>query len=302
MKNSENDHLEIIKRLNQENKRLFEENKKYKRILDSQNKQFSWLTGMAFYFIAGPNLIDSIKNFFVNLIENKKVTIDDSANLVAALIKRFTRIGIIGLVLTIVPIILLLWQNIEIKNQNQLIYEQLTNEQQNNLSKTLFGEVRQKQEAIVKYLKLLKPPNGIYQLAGINLSAVIIPKNINFKNADLRRANLIDSIFANNDLSFADLSHSSLIKADLSEVNLSYANLSNADLVGANLRSTNLEGARLNNTNLSGADLSFANLENAIFDEACHNSKDCENTDEKEGCTRWPKNFDIKKAKLKYCE
>lgn len=80
----------------------------------------------------------------------------------------------------------------------------------------------------------------------------------NFKDADLRRANLIG----------ANLKGANLRGADLSRANLRRANLEGADLSGATLLSTNLPGANLKGADLSGADLTGSNLIQSDFTDA----------------------------------
>jgi uncharacterized protein YjbI with pentapeptide repeats len=87
----------------------------------------------------------------------------------------------------------------------------------------------------------------------------------NFRNADLRGADLSEAAcvqtnfreakLQQSDLSGANLSAADLRKANLREANLSNANLSGADLSGADLRGANLSRALFIETNLSGADL-----------------------------------------------
>jgi uncharacterized protein YjbI with pentapeptide repeats len=73
----------------------------------------------------------------------------------------------------------------------------------------------------------------------------------NFRDADLRDADLSDADLRCADLSDADLSYANLKNADLS-----YADLRGADLKNAHLSDADLRRVDLRNANLRGADLS----------------------------------------------
>jgi Pentapeptide repeats (8 copies) len=90
----------------------------------------------------------------------------------------------------------------------------------------------------------------------------------NFKEADLRKADLIA----------ANLQEANLRRADLSRANLRRANLEGADLSGATLLSTNLPGANLKDADLTGADLTGSNLIHADFTGATLDNIILENT------------------------
>lgn len=106
---------------------------------------------------------------------------------------------------------------------------------------------------------------------------------INFRYAQLYKANLSEANLRGAYLIEANLSEANLIGANLSDAELSGANLSDAELGGANLSDAdlflaelngtelwgaNLSGANLSGANLSGADLSEADLSGAILDGA----------------------------------
>ena len=91
---------------------------------------------------------------------------------------------------------------------------------------------------------------------------------LNFADADLRGAYLIQS-----DLVAIKLSHAALTDANLSDANLTEANLASAHLLRANLSDADLTNAdlrraNLTNANLSGTDLSDADLDGAIVSGA----------------------------------
>lgn len=109
-------------------------------------------------------------------------------------------------------------------------------------------------------------------------------RQVNFKKAEMYRANFIGANLQEALLSQALLTQANLTGAQLQNANLSQANLTRADLTdcdltkanlhkailhgavlrGANLRDSNLTGASLSGTNLSETDLRGANLTGSI--------------------------------------
>lgn len=86
----------------------------------------------------------------------------------------------------------------------------------------------------------------------------ILADSKDFRERDIRKANLMK-------IDFSD--------CDLRSVNFSYSNLKdcifrNADLRGASLWNANLEGADFTNANLEDADLDYAKLRGAILFKA----------------------------------
>ncbi len=89
-----------------------------------------------------------------------------------------------------------------------------------------------------------------------------------FRNSQLRRANLHGMDLSNADFSGADLSYANLRDANLSSANLQEAYLNEADLTGANLQKANLKKASLIKTYLIKANLQSAILDEAYFTNA----------------------------------
>jgi uncharacterized protein YjbI with pentapeptide repeats len=100
--------------------------------------------------------------------------------------------------------------------------------------------------------------------AKINLEGAILD-GANFKNVDLRNANLGLASIKNAALMFADLRGANLIGADLSEANLTEAYLGSTNLSGAELTQANLADAFLGEANLSGAFFKGVNLSGAYL-------------------------------------
>lgn len=100
-------------------------------------------------------------------------------------------------------------------------------------------------------------------LQGAFLQHAHLPR-VNFRVAELWKANLRRAFLRKADLTDADLTEANLQRAFLKE-----ADLSEADLRGADLRGAKLQGAKLQGADLRGADLRGAlNLTQAQIEEA----------------------------------
>jgi len=96
------------------------------------------------------------------------------------------------------------------------------------------------------------------------LSNVLKSGNIDLWNRYIR-------FFKNIDINIIfDFRNADLRNANLSNANLRFANLSNANLRFANLRNADLRNANLRNADLKNADLKNADLRNANLDFSLH--------------------------------
>lgn len=104
-------------------------------------------------------------------------------------------------------------------------------------------------------------------LSGANLVHTTFYK-AKLSRATLYKAQLDEADFRNADLRGADLSEAACIQTNLREAKLQQSDLSGANLSAADLRKANLREANLSNANLSGADLSGADLRGAYLSRA----------------------------------
>lgn len=93
-------------------------------------------------------------------------------------------------------------------------------------------------------------------------------RSADLTDANLRFANLEESILVDADLREADLTRSNLRFADLSHARADGASLREADLLGADLSGITLRGASLSRARLSRSDLRNARLDGADLSEA----------------------------------
>jgi len=75
---------------------------------------------------AGPKLTNSLEEWMrVKESNDSSKTITATANLIAAIFRRFMRVGFILILLAVIPMILIVWQNIIMERQNQSLINQI---------------------------------------------------------------------------------------------------------------------------------------------------------------------------------
>ena len=102
--------------------------------------------------------------------------------------------------------------------------------------------------------------NGHVIKPGANLHGSYLWKNDKLVGADLRRANLSNSL-----IDEANLTRAKLNKADISNASLKKSILVGADLSGADLTNTRARSANFSGADLSGADLQLTDLRGSDF-------------------------------------
>lgn len=265
----------------------------------------SWLIKGARGFVLGIDLDKAINNTLNELPKPKPETI---SNLLAHLIYRFTRLGIIGLVVAVIPTwilwiqtqkitaqnILLGQQNTLLERQNDKIDYQINLEESTRRSSLVFlmGNIMDKIDEELKdafnvdsKTRRLSP-----QLIGriVALSQSLKPYRFLDTNADTltkpyspERSQLLLSL-VNSELdqvTYKEIfSRATFAYADLSNANLSFMTLSGANFTEVDFRGANLSDTDFTNSNLSFAyvqgvklfhsDFSNANLFGANFSDA----------------------------------
>ncbi|MEO1365903.1 MAG: pentapeptide repeat-containing protein [Acidobacteriota bacterium] len=237
----------------------------------------------------GPGLVKAARNYFEHTKAGEPATPRESAELFAAIVRRVTAVGGLGLAVAAVPMVLLWRQNGLIADQNEFFQEQNSKIQKqlddqaadtllvrkNELLRTIYetkecdvkelpkGEgqcpplhpLRLRQEAVVALAGLVDHTN----LSRANLRYAILTgailNKVNLGGADLRQAYLFGA-----DLNEAHFIGADLVGVYLSQAHLRGADLTDTDLTGADLRRANLSRAALSHANLRDADLSGANL------------------------------------------
>ena len=246
------------------------------------------------------SLVDSIKAWLrARKTVRDPLPVDETAEMLAAMFRRVINVGIVGIVVAGLPLAVLLWQSLLMREQNAAIRIQNKQiqtqfEQQKGLMQEQNAEMREQNVAIRTQNETMR-------------------RQVNHQAADtliVRRAQLLDIIYECEEpeveeskvketeptaepsvckpkahrrarqeavLAFvkierdrdvhADLTRAPLCNVDLNAANLSNVNLSNASLCRAALEKANLSYANLWGAYLRDAHLSRANLTGAGLGE-----------------------------------
>ncbi len=92
--------------------------------------------GLGARILAGPELRASSRAWFEKLSKiemPRELASPETADLATALVRRVVRVGIAGLLLAALPVILLLWQNFLIREQNAAIQKQVEQQESDAL-------------------------------------------------------------------------------------------------------------------------------------------------------------------------
>lgn len=288
---------------------LLRENAMLKEKLKKLNtkKSFSKKRGVFKFvgtLIAGKNLKQSIYNSINEFNEQHKISIDTTSNLIASLIKRITRIGVIGLLIAILPTTLMFYQNSLLKIQNQKIETQthlteasrrstqmfimgevlsdINSELKNNgssrLSNTLAGRIIGLSRAMKPYRymvgdklieKSISPERGqlLISLCKSKIASSFLVDEI-LQESDFTKSELMNAKLRGTVLRYVNLNNANLSGSDLMNVDFKNASLKNTDLTYVEMDDVNLSNANLENANLTGAFLIRANLSGADLSNA----------------------------------
>ena len=100
--------------------------RRYRQLVRAQGKGLSILGRISTSIFLGTGLSVAISQWLVAIKRNEGgVPIEDTANLVAALVKRVIRIGIVTITLALIPLALLLWQNLIMSDQYLALITQI---------------------------------------------------------------------------------------------------------------------------------------------------------------------------------
>jgi uncharacterized protein YjbI with pentapeptide repeats len=273
-----------IQELEKENLILKERLAKLENSNPSKKKRWQFFIKFTATFIAGKKLKTSIYNSIQEFNEQKRISIQTTSDLVASIVRRLTRIGLVAILFALLPTTLMIYQNHLLKKQNSKIQEQtylaeasrrsaqmfimgdilsdinteLETKKTKKLSKTLVGR-------IVGLSRAMKPYR--YLVNDKLIEKPISPERgqllITLCKSDINAAFFEDQILQESDFTKSELKGVNLYNVVLRGVNLKDADLSDANLVNIDARS-----ARFENANLKNVDLGFANLSNAVLASA----------------------------------
>ncbi|WP_298423237.1 pentapeptide repeat-containing protein [uncultured Kordia sp.] len=273
-----------IEKLKQENEALRNELDRIQESKQKSHKQKFWILKKWATFFIGVRLKKSILNALDEFDTNKNLSKDTVADLASNIIWRFTRIGIITLLIALLPTILLFQQNQLIKSQNKLFGVQ--NE-----------KVQLQNDLIKKQNKRIDQQTFLTEASRRSSQMFIMGEVLSDINEELESANNEERVLSNAlvgriiSLSMAMkpyryLENDSLIQKPLSpergqllisliesrmdsllfinriikNANFNYAELQSANMKDANLKWADLRASNFKHANLGGADLTFADL------------------------------------------
>ena len=283
------------KNLQQENKNLKSRNEELQAKLDAieknnqQKTKFQlWLGRIGLGFLLGPGLNSSMQQLYTELPANVKR--DTLADVTTQVIWRFTRIGLLAVLVAMIPTILLWQQNQKIdeqtklfQKQNDKIDSQIQLEESSrrgnlivmmsNIMDKVDEEIRRAQEQGDSSRSL--SPQLIGRIGALSYAFrpyrflqdnVLIEKPLSPERGQLLLALVnsdLDSLTYRNIYREATFEQAYLEKANFREANLSKAVLNNANLSYADLWNANLNKAKLRYANLAYANLTRADLSNS---------------------------------------
>ncbi len=262
--------------------------------------------GLVALVLLGPGLLKAARRYFRRARAGDPLPPDETAELFAAIVRRVSAVGALGLLVAAIPTLLLWRQNALIAKQNEYFQDQNAKIQNQLLAQ---ARATQKQEAdtlLVRRNELLRtiyetvscepqelsegetrcPPKhplrlrqeAVLALAQLDQERLDLSeadlRGAVLRRVDLRGANLRDADLSDAYLPDADFRGALLLRTDLESANLRNADLSRADLLSANLKDADLGSANLELANLSRADLTGADYLNAKqLSEACGSSE-----------------------------
>ncbi len=245
-----------------------------------------------FKIFIGKGLKDAFYKLFSDLREKKNITTETLSELAAAIVRRFTRIGLLSLIVVATPIVFAILQYCLLYNQNKLIAQQNTRieqqtylveaqrrsalvflmgnifEEVNNELKGKKGKERQLSPQLIGRIIALSHSLTPYKfLVGDNLTdREYSPERgqllITLVNSDIDSASL-ETIYFN-----ANFTQSYLENVTFKEKNLKYCDLSKSNLKRANLQYADLTFTKLIDATLIGTDFSYAKLYRTDFYDA----------------------------------
>jgi uncharacterized protein YjbI with pentapeptide repeats len=275
---------ERIKELEKENSKLKEHLEKFQNSKKSSPKKWKFFVKFTATFFAGKKLKNSIYNSIQEFNEQKRISLNTTSDLIANLIKRLTRVGVIALLFALLPTTLMIYQNSLIKTQNKKIQEQtylaeasrrsaqmfimgdvlsdINNEidvkKRTRLSNTLVGR-------IVGLSRAMKPYRYLVEDKLIEKS--ISPERgqllITLCKSDIEPMFFVDRILQESDFTKSELKNASLYDAILRDINLTEADLSNARMLNIDARRASFKNANLKKTDFQDANLSYVDLTQA---------------------------------------
>lgn len=273
-----------IQELERENLKLKERLAKLENTKKFNKKKWKFFASFTATFIAGKNLKASIYNSIQEFNEQKRISLQTTSELIASIVKRLTRIGVVAIIFALLPTTLMIYQNHLLKKQNSKIQEQTYLAEASRRSAQMFimGDILSDINSELKVNASKKLSNTLVgRIVGLSramkpyrylvndklIDESISPERgqllITLCKSDISSSFLEDRILQESDFTKSELKGANLYNVVLRGINLKNADLSNADLVKVDARR-----ARFENANLKNADLGYANLSYSVLEKA----------------------------------
>jgi len=316
-----------LERLQHENAELRKKLASFERAAAAQTGAARLSTQVAWYITAGPELNKALTAWLNTWVEEQRVDIEQSADVLAAIIRRIFKVGTVGVIMALLPTTLLMMQLYLMAQQNALIESQNTffAEQNQKLERQVGAQEadvyvtrrtelvstlnarrrcteadpqrcafaasdRDRNKAFTELLALERKHHAKIDLTDVTL-ANLEAQRPNLAGANLTEVNLRLATFHG-----ARLDGANATGADLTQINLESARMEKAKLVGVDAQGANLAGANLARADLEGADLTGALLDRADLRGTNLTDADLKDTRLQkaryDGKTRWPDGFD----------
>lgn len=277
-----------VTELEKENILLKEQLEKYQQKQKPTLKTQKWFLKIGVSLLTGKKLKTSIYNTLQEFNEQKRVSLTTISDLLASLIKRLTRIGVLAFLFALLPTTLMLYQNSLLKRQNKKIQEQTYLAEASRRSAQMFimgdvfsdinseierkGNRRLSHTLVGRIVSLSRAMKPYKYLKGSKLIAKeISPERgqllITLCKSKIEPSFFVDRILQESNFTKSELNNTNLNNAVLRDINLQASNIANTNLVNADARRSNLAWVDLNKSDLEDANLSYANLSNANLSE-----------------------------------
>jgi hypothetical protein len=310
---------ERIKELERELERVEQELKAYRKRAESYDRAAGFATKTAVRFWVTESLASSIERWFAALRkwrseDDEAFPEAETANLVAAVIRRLTYVSAAGVLLTLVPSLLIVYQTSLLTEQNQIMERERRSseassralreaqllstmyqrdsscqESRNNGKCPLVAPCQARLQAVSAYRHLRCGKDDRIELSDLDVAGcssighgwpATTSDNEAKPTTGCGRVALLRADFRDTDLHRASLNGIDLRGARLQGANLFKARLDGAYLYGANLNAARIDGAVLSDADLRGADMRVSSFADVDWDGALYDSATC-----------WPSGF-----------
>ncbi len=236
------------------------------------HKVTRWIGSRAIRAVVGWNLTERIAAWIDAYRKVRpEIPLEETAAVLEGVLHRVIRVGLWTLAVGVVPIVLLFWQNLLIRDQNLYFREQIAEMRKQDrtarraeLIATIYDENCDVSLHLVRggrarcAMKASKRAREEAIKAFVALERLRGASHIDLTNVRLDELQLQGVDLSGVDLERAVGQQCDLTGADLTGANMGYATfdgatLTDATLAGANLVGTQLLGARLNGADLTGA-------------------------------------------------